>query len=242
MICNAYSIIVYYNNNKMSFGRTLINPVGTLNSNSFSSKNFIKALNHTFRETLKDDNILLLAMYARLSKYIDTIKLMFTEYTNGNFAVVANILTLSVYQEISLELNKLKMDECLYPDYESLRKNYTFVLSGLYQSILQYATLIDVKLQLERCKERSAILNDPVKLKEYINQLKQKIFPDSTIQVIKATVKPEYLEYIKRYGYPQGNVFDPDKLARIINELNNTNICDDSSNDDNLVNNCDVCS
>jgi hypothetical protein len=221
--------------------RTLINPVGStsiMGNNMFSVNNdflyssstltpssrcdIIKEFTKTFRQLIRDDNILLLSMYARLSNYVETIKILFTEYTNGNFAVVANILTLSVYQEMALELEKLKMDECLYPDYEQLRKNYTYAISGLYQSILQYSTLVDTQLKLEQCKERSAILNDPEKLKEYINTLKQKIFPDSTIQVIKATIKPEYLEYIKRYGYPQGNVFDPDKLANIINLLNNS--------------------
>jgi hypothetical protein len=206
--------------------RTIVNPVGSTLSGRFnkdSEKRFVKELSNTFRETLQNDNLLLLVMYARLAKYVDTIQILFTEYTAGNFGIVANILTLSVYEEIALELNKLAMDEFLYPDYETLRKNYTYVISGLYQSILQYSYLIDSQLKLEKCQERASILNDPVKLKEYINQLKQTVFPDSTIQIVKATIRPEYLEYIKLYGYPEGNVFDPDKLAQIITYLNNTN-------------------
>lgn len=210
--------------------RYLINPVGTTNGNgSFvSSKTMTKQLTQTFRQTLQDDNIFLLVMYARLSSYIETIKILFTEYTNGNFDVVANALTFSIYEEISLELNKLKMDERLYPDYEQLRKNYTHVISGLYQSILQYSSLIDTQSKLEQCKERSAILKDPVKLKEYLEQLKQKIFPDSNITIVKASIKPEYLEYIKRYGLPEGNVFDPDKLANIMRIDTESDACCDA--------------
>jgi hypothetical protein len=40
--------------------------------------------------------------------------------------------------------------------------------------------------------------------------------------VKKATIKPEFAEYVKRYGYPPGGAFDPDKLGKIKNELNLT--------------------
>jgi hypothetical protein len=208
--------------------RTIINPVGssfTVNGrfSKEAEKRFINSLTNGFRESLQADNLLLLVMYARLAKYVETIQILFTEYTAGNFGIVANILTLSVYEEIALELNKLAMDEFLYPDYETLRKNYTYVIAGLYQSVLQYSYLVDAQYKLEQCNEKAEILNDPVKLKEYISRLKRSIFPETTIQTIKATIKPEYLEYIRLYGYPEGNVFDPDKLAQIIQYLNSSN-------------------
>ena len=30
------------------------------------------------------------------------------------------------------------------------------------------------------------------------------------------TIRPEYIEYIKLYGFPNNLIFDPDKLAQII--------------------------
>jgi hypothetical protein len=223
--------------------RTIINPVGNFvgsNAVGFSRRTeakLLKTFKHLFRVSLQDDNILLLVAYAKLSKYIESINIIFNEYTAGNFGVVANILTLSIYQEIILELDKLALDSCLFPDYEEIRKNYLYVISGLYQSILQYSSLIDLQHKLEQCKERAAILNDPNKLRDFINKMKQNIFPDSNIQVIKATIKPEYLEYIKKYGYPEGNVFDPIKLTGIIKQLNQLSLCEQP-----IINNsCDVC-
>jgi hypothetical protein len=36
------------------------------------------------------------------------------------------------------------------------------------------------------------------------------------VTVVKAQIKPEYLEYIKLYGYPSNGVFDMDKLGAIL--------------------------
>jgi hypothetical protein len=37
---------------------------------------------------------------------------------------------------------------------------------------------------------------------------------------MKATLKPEYAEYIKQFGFPQGAIFEPDKLAFVLRLLN----------------------
>jgi hypothetical protein len=39
------------------------------------------------------------------------------------------------------------------------------------------------------------------------------------VRVIPATAKPEYLQYIKLYGYPAGGIFEMEKLAPILREL-----------------------
>jgi hypothetical protein len=48
------------------------------------------------------------------------------------------------------------------------------------------------------------------------------LFPETSIQVIAATVKPEYAQYIKRFGFPPGGVFEMDKLAMAMRDLNMT--------------------
>lgn len=165
-------------------------------------------------------NLSMLNMYAKLSKYIETIKILLYEYSLGNISVVADILTLETYQQISIELNKLSLKGNQYSYYEQLRKNYTYAIAGLYQSIIQYSERESCKNTIEQLREKLSILDDPQKLRDYILRFKSNnYFPDTSLKIIKAEIKPEYLEYIKLYGYPESNVFDPDKLAEIILSL-----------------------
>jgi hypothetical protein len=165
-------------------------------------------------------NLSMLNMYAKLSRYIESIKILLYEYSLGNISVVADILTLETYQQISIELNKLSLKGKKYSYYEQLRKNYTYSIAGLYQSIIQYSEREACKNTIEQLREKLSILDDPQKLRDYILKFKSSnYFPDTSLTIIKAEIKPEYLEYIKLYGYPESNVFDPDKLARIILSL-----------------------
>jgi hypothetical protein len=42
------------------------------------------------------------------------------------------------------------------------------------------------------------------------------ILPDSKVTIITAEIKAEYAEYIQMYGFPDGAVFEMDKLANAI--------------------------
>ena len=160
-------------------------------------------------------------MYAKLAKIVETINELLLEYSKGHFYAVANILTQQAYNKLSVSLANLAVSSSKYQSYEILRTSNTAALSGLYQSIIQYASYIDVQTQLEICREHDSILYDRVKLQEYINRLNQnkRLFSDSKVQVKKATLKPEYAEYIKLYGFPEGAIFEPDKLAVVLQKL-----------------------
>lgn len=158
----------------------------------------------------------MLNMFIKLSNYIESIKILFYEYSLGNIDMVASILNMQTYETISVEFKKLSVSEQKYPKYEQLRQNYIYAITGLYQSLLQNLKLKEAKTSLASALDRASILDDPVKLKNYINTFKSAIFPDTSVQIISATIKPEYLEYIKLYGYPASNIFDPDKLGDII--------------------------
>ena len=93
---------------------------------------------------------------------------------------------------------------------------------------MQYANYNNLNTMYDACKERSdrltSILTDPKKLREYIDNLNKKhslILPSAEVTVVAAKIKPEYLEYIKLYGYPAGGIFDMDKLGEIIERLKN---------------------
>ena len=165
---------------------------------------------------------ILVGMYYKLSGVVQTINALLKEFSKGNFYTVANILTQYAYNKLSINLAGLAAEANKFPEYEVIRGSATSSLAGLYQCVLQYAELVDTKAQLEHCKEHEAILYDPVRLAEHIAKLNQRrvIFPESKVRVIPATLKPEYAAYVKQYGFPEGAVFDPDKLAFILKQLN----------------------
>lgn len=193
--------------------RSLVNPV--------KNTSIRKLVNPVYSdENGNFSNLLMLGMYSKLSRYIESIKILLYEYSLGNISVVSDILTLETYQQISIELNKLSLKGKKYAEYEKLRKNYTYAIAGLYQSTIQHSQSEMCKNTIEELRERLSILDDPQKLKDYISRFKSNnYFSDTSVQIIKAEIKPQYLEYIKLYGYPESNVFDPDKLAEIILSL-----------------------
>jgi len=189
-------------------------------TNSIFSRNV--ANTNTFLTNADARNRILISMYAKLSVYVRTIRTLLIQYAKGHFYEVANILTNKVFNRMSVELNNLSADPSKYSDYENIRMGNVAALEGLYQSILQYANLVDSELKLEKAKECEAILNDPVKLEEYIKMLhgRRTLFKESNVTVVKATLKPEYAEYIRAYGFPEGGIFEMDKLALVCKRLN----------------------
>jgi hypothetical protein len=197
--------------------KSLVNPVKNVLQKALVNPvydNFISSNNDCSK---------ILEMFVKLSNYIESIKILFYEYSLGNISIVASILTRQTYEQISVEFTKLSANEQKYPKYEKLRKNYVYAISGLYQSLLQNLNSIECENRLKNALEKASILDDPDKLKEYINKFKSFIFPDTSVKIISAKIKPEYLEYIKLYGYPSSNVFEPDKLGEIILRLSETN-------------------
>jgi len=160
-----------------------------------------------------------LSMFSKLSRYIESIKILFYEYSLGNISIVGNILNLKTYETISIELAKLSASSIKYPRYEQLRKNYAYAIAGLYQSLLQNLKINELQNRLNTALDKASILDNPERLKEYIKNFKSTIFPDTSITIIKATIKPQYAEYIKLYGMPSGGVFDLDKLGEIMIRL-----------------------
>jgi hypothetical protein len=188
-------------------------------SNSVFSKNVASGGSSSF-PTGDSRNSTVISMYKKLSIYINSIRVIFQQYTAGNFYEVANILTQSVYNRYAVELNNLSANPNKYGEYETLRISCVNSLHGMYQGIQQYALMIDLQNSLELSQDHEAILYDPVRLNAYIEELnKPKLaLPDSNVTTIAATLKPEYAEYIALHGYPEGGVFDMDKLAAILKQ------------------------
>lgn len=154
-------------------------------------------------------------IYIPLSNFVLTVKTISKAYYTGDFFTANTLLTQSKYETLSTELAAIKLNATLYPHYENIRTFITQGLSGLYQAIQQYNTLQYTNNELEVAIQKASILNNMTELRKYVEGLSGStgLFADVTMTSIAATIKPEYAEYIKLYGYPPGGIFEMDKLA-----------------------------
>jgi hypothetical protein len=153
-----------------------------------------------------------------INKCVIQISEYFKSYASGHFQDVVNSLDEAVYVNISVALNNLIANK-KYIDYEFIRSTLVNSLNALWQNVYQYTELKTLKSELAAAEKRIGILDDLVKLEEYINNLKNRtlvtIIPEVDVNVPLLTIKEPYNTYIKVYGLPSGGAFDPDKLAQI---------------------------
>lgn len=188
----------------------------TTNTQSRFSNN-VSGQNGVF-VTAEKGGQLVLNYYAKLSKIITAINTLLVAFSQGKFDLVTGVLNQNLYNNLALQLNTIKQNSKIYPDFENIRISTTRALAGLYQGIKQYISLKNTEANLKTAKDKASILDDRKKLQEYINRLlgSSSIFPDSKVTIISAEIKPEYVEYIQMYGFPEGAVFEMDKLANAI--------------------------
>jgi hypothetical protein len=141
------------------------------------------------------------------------------EFIQGNNEFVRTRLNRQFYQEITLQLGNAK-----YGDDETVNKYRFFLidtLDTLQQAILNYIHCTNKEVLLEQYKKKAEILDDNEKLMEYLESKKRRmtIFTDKSVTVPMATLKPQFAEYIKRYGVPDGLRFDAVKMREIVVEL-----------------------
>lgn len=158
------------------------------------------------------------------STLLNSIKTISTNYATGQFNNIKTELTQSAYNSLSLQLFKAKRP--LNADYEKLRKVLNLNLEGLLQSINLYNTNMDVTGQRDNYKVTADKFNDYNALIEQLKMLRGAVslFPDQIITVIPVEIKPEYLAYIKTYGYPENGIWDPDLLGAILASIQPTTI------------------
>lgn len=151
-----------------------------------------------------------------LSSCFKQITKILQAYALGDFSYVIQNLDMNDYNALAVGLYKLQ--NLNYPCYEQIRKSLTSTLTGLMQCVIQTQLLQNLQQRLATYKEGYDILHDRVLLKEYLERIENnfKILPDAKYSVPLLTIRPEYLEYIKLYGFPENLIFDPDKLAQII--------------------------
>ena len=152
------------------------------------------------------------------TKCVGFIQNVINHYYLGQFVEMLKLLTKPKLIELANKIHSYKKNSMIYPIYEKVRALLKLYLEGLTKSITQYLDIVNLEERLKKCKERSSILDDMKKLKEYIDGLNRTInlFSPPPVHAVAAQILPEHATYLRMYGYPVGGVFDPDKLNDII--------------------------
>lgn len=150
------------------------------------------------------------------------IQNVINHYYLGQFEEMLKLLTKPKLIELTKLLYSYRKNPIIYPTYEKVRALLKLYLEGLTKSITQFLDLENLKESLKKCKERSSILDDMKKLKEYIDGLNKtmNLFAPPAVHVVAAQILPEHATYLRMYGYPVGGIFDPEKLNEIISKQN----------------------
>jgi hypothetical protein len=73
----------------------------------------------------------------------------------------------------------------------------------------------------EQWRQDSIILNDMTLLKEYIEEINSRaIIANVAVKSNLATFKPQFTIYNSLYGMPENLIYDPEKMAAILSDLN----------------------
>jgi len=166
------------------------------------------------------DNKELDSLYEKVGVYLE--ELMVT-YIDGKLDLLQNTLTLEKIEEIKNNISRTSSTLSNKNSLQKLINTYTNILSVLEDSTEQYKEYVITLEKLEIAQEKVNILEDPVKLQEYINT---NIGGQNTflmelpeITTTSANVKPEIEQYIKLYGVPENLEFNQEKLDIIIKKI-----------------------
>ena len=193
-----------------------------ITNNNITNENITKEVScHEDNESDDSSHKFNFDLWDTFTDVIHAIYHLLVEFSQGEFEHVASKLSMDYYNSISEMLLEVKMDPLKYPEYELVRATLSKSFVGLFQARNLYLEYLEEKNIAEALKSKAEILDNIELLKEYIqNNMNQNtmadIFPPANITTLPVIIKPEYLEYIKLYGFPENALFDTDKLADIL--------------------------
>jgi hypothetical protein len=144
-------------------------------------------------------------------------------YLSGDLQSLPLNLNLSVIQSMSNAFYRLKQPALITTIYEDYRTFATSLIPAFQNITNQVRNCNDISDQLSAALEKASILDDINKLKKYIDELTKTVYaiPEQQVTVPLATIKEPYNTYIKMFGFPEGMLWDPDKIAFVYHYLNN---------------------
>lgn len=117
-------------------------------------------------------------------------------------------------------------------------------LDGLSKATILWKEYQAAKRTAEKYQLDSETLRDMSKLEEYIKGLKEKrirdkfLLGETNISLsVAPKIRPEVKEYIKRYNIPEDGLFDAEKMANVIEYLENKQCSDSDDDTDSVISN-----
>lgn len=166
-------------------------------------------------------NTIIVDRLKKLMFAIETYLAKYIEYLSGNISELPKNLNVNIVSRLSSIFFSLKVPSLNSTIYEEYRLFTTSIISS-FQNINTFVLNCQEKTALlEAALEKASILDDINKLQEFIKNLKRKfmLIPEQTISLPMATIKEPYNTYIKMYGFPENMLWEPDKLAFVIELL-----------------------
>lgn len=153
-------------------------------------------------------------------------------YNDGEFDTFQNALPESVVMQLVSKVNNselirnvtvetlknFKHDVDIPDKYVGLANEVTNIM----RQVLAERTRINIlETNMEQCDQYKDILEDPVKLRAYLEELQKTSFLFSAEATFDTPIvlKLWYQVYLERYGPPGDGVFDSELLGGIIQEL-----------------------
>lgn len=157
-------------------------------------------------------------LFNQLIDIINELNVLVVAFQNNQIDYVISQMTLAYFNNMSQKLFEAKRQRNKYLQYEIFRSNINQTLYMLFRAMSIEIGCANIQRELEIYKRDSNILRDPVRLQQFVDQLRQQksLFGNLRMTAtVAASVNPEYLEYFRLYGIPPDMVFDPEKLAEI---------------------------
>ena len=158
------------------------------------------------------ENEKLITSYKILSLDLDkNINEILNIASRGDFSEISDKYKEEDFFDIFDDIDKKKKYEDSYEHYEKIRNMSKRIIQSVWKSIYQYRELKTALGEIDSLNEKAEILDDPDKLKQYIEDLTKKIqpvIPDQTITLPVARIKEPYYTYIQVFGLPDKAQFD----------------------------------
>lgn len=169
---------------------------------------------------------------------LDSLTLYTTYFKEGDFSKLKDEFDETEQNEIGQKLvsdTLFVITQQELDSYTNTNQLFDQYRSFIFQMIdgLNAAILLDNKNQgltvhNETLEEFSNILNDPELLNDYIDKhynnfnVKSALLSETISLTTGLELKPQYAKYVELYGFPDGGVYDSEKLQTIIKSLEST--------------------
>lgn len=201
---------------------------------STTASSYVKSINGgqnngiydiTYKQDLYRYQLLYDSVISQMNTYINY-------FSKGKYDLLINSFTTKNYNSLILKADAATFNSPFVNSltgYEYDPKKFNLMRESTYKVINGLEKTITIVKQNQILQEDIVILKtnykdvleDPVKLNNYINQHKRDIMPFQATETFNTTLelKPWYSVYFQKYGAPGNGVFQSDLLAQIVIDL-----------------------